>query len=423
MPDYGNDSVKSYSLTYQTSLDGTSWGAATTVEGLSAGSSQTIYLNLKADIRQKLPLYFNITISSTDGVILNINPSDNLKILNSSEANQTKTQTLQLSVSGYPSSDATRPKLNITIGDRVAKVATEIYDENGEKLTKLEGATISINRKVVGIDTDTNWVDLTTEGNELSVELNDTNSIYDSLSYELTPNDGLKTPYDGQGNGDYTIKIYLSKKTYDFNNTEIGFALHENADEPGAVTDRYTYSGNSSFVNNLFKFSIKNGEDVIFSTSDGQTGSNKSFKIEDTLTVTVELTELGKQLVYIPEENFATFFNMGNDGISEIKNLSYADGTWTFEVVVGKSRPQVNVNFAFKNIRLTFDGVVNNAYEIVADAGFSVNGNPILTGKYNVSSTNVISLIYSNNISSINLNTQYYLVGWYLQNGEVKVDF
>lgn len=414
VPDYGNDSVKSYSLTYQTSLDGTSWGAATTVKGLSAGSPKTIDLLLKAD----QTLYFKITITTADGYILNIN-NENLSV-DPTTANQTKTQTWELLVTEYPSDSNDIPKLNITIGDRVAKVATEIYDENGEKLTKLEGATISINGKVVGIDTDTNWVDLTTEGNELSVELNDTNSIYDSLSYELDPNDGLRTPYDGRGNGDYTIKIYLSKKTYDFNNTEIGFALHENADEPGAVTDRYTYSGNPSFVNNLFKFSIKNGEDVIFSTSDGQTGSNKSFKIEDTLTVTVELTELGKQLVYIPEENFATFFNMGNDGISEIKNLSYADGTWTFEVVVGKSRPQVNVNFAFKNIRLTFDGVVNETHEIVADAGFSVNGNSILTGKYNVSSTNVISLIYSDDISSINLNTQYYLLGWYLQNGDTQ---
>lgn len=414
VPDYGNDSVKSYSLTYQTSLDGTSWGAATTVKGLSAGSPKTIDLLLKAD----QTLYFKITITTADGYILNIN-NENLSV-DPTTANQTKTQTWELLVTEYPSDSKDIPKLNITIGDRVAKVATEIYDENGEKLTKLEGATISINGKVVGIDTDTNWVDLTTEGNELSVELNDTNSIYDSLSYELDPNDGLRTPYDGRGNGDYTIKIYLSKKTYDFNNTEIGFALHENADEPGAVTDRYTYSGNPSFVNNLFKFSIKNGEDVIFSTSDGQTGSNKSFKIEDTLTVTVELTELGKQLVYIPEENFATFFNMGNDGISEIKNLSYADGTWTFEVVVGKSHPQVNVNFAFKNISLTFDGVVNEAHEIVADAGFSVNGNSILTGKYNVSSTNVISLIYSDDISSINLNTQYYLLGWYLQNGDTQ---
>lgn len=413
VPDYGNDSVKSYSLTYQTSLDGTSWGAATTVEGLSAGSPKTIALLLKAD----QTLYFKITIA--DGYILNIN-NENLSV-DSTTANQTKTQTWELLVTEYPSDSNDIPKLNITIGDRVAKVATEIYDENGEKLTKLEGATISINGKVVGIDTDTNWVDLTTEGNELSVELNDTNSIYDSLSYELDPNDGLKTPYDGRGNGDYTIKIYLSKKSYDFNNTEIGFALHENADNPGAVTDRYTYSGNPSFVNNLFKFSIKNGEDVIFSTFDGETGSNNPFKIEDTLTVTVELTELGKQLVYIPEENFATFFNMGNDGISEIKNLSYADGTWTFEVVVGKSHPQVNVNFAFKNIKLTFDGVVNEAHEIVSDAGFSVNGNPELTGKYNVSSTNVISLIYSNNnISSINLNTQYYLLGWYLQNGDTQ---
>lgn len=415
VPDYGNDSVKSYNLTYQTSLNGTSWGAVTTVEGLSVSNPHTIEdLYLKAN----QTLYFKITITTADGYILNIN-NESLSV-DPTTANQTKTQTWELLVTEYPSDSNDIPKLNITIGDRVAKVATEIYDENGEKLTKLEGATISINGKVVGIDTDTNWVDLTTEGNELSVELNDTNSIYDSLSYELDPNDGLRTPYDGRGNGDYTIKIYLSKKTYDFNNTEIGFALHENADEPGAVTDRYTYSGNPSFVNNLFKFSIKNGEDVIFSTSDGQTGSNKSFKIEDTLTVTVELTELGKQLVYIPEENFATFFNMGNDGISEIKNLSYADGTWTFEVVVGKSRPQVNVNFAFKNIRLTFDGVVNETHEIVADAGFSVNGNSILTGKYNVSSTNVISLIYSDDISSINLNTQYYLLGWYLQNGDTQ---
>ena len=418
VPDYGNDSVKSYSLTYQTSLDGTSWGAATTVEDLSAGSPKTIELLLKAN----QALYFKITITTDDGYILNIN-NENLSV-DPTTANQTKTQTWEFLVTEYPSDSNDIPKLNITIGDLLAKVTTEIYDENGEKLTKLEGATISINRKVVGINTDTNWVDLTSAGNQQpSVVLNDTNSIYDSLSYELTPNDGLKTPYDGQGNGDYTIKIYLSKKSYDFNNTEIGFALHKNADNPGAVTDRYTYSGNPSFVNNLFKFSIKNGEDVIFSTFDGQTGSNNPFKIEDTLTVTVALTELGKQLVYIPEENFATFFNMGNDGISEIKNLSYADGTWTFEVVVGKSRPQVNVNFAFKNITLKFDGVVNEAHEIVADAGFSVNGNPELTGKYNVSSTNVISLIYSNNnISSINLNTQYYLLGWYLQNGEVKVD-
>lgn len=424
VPDYGNDSVKSYSLTYQTSLDGTSWGAATTVEGLSAGSSQTIYLNLKADIHQKLPLYFNITISSTDGVILNINPSDNLKILNSSEANQTKTQTLQLSVSGYPSSDATRPKLNITIGDLMARVTALVYDEDKNTISEsdLGGANIYINGDKVGIN-NPSFVGVTAAGGSLSVELkNYTNSIYNSLSYELTPNDGLKTPYDGQGNGDYTIKIYLSKKSYDFNNTEIGFALHENADNPGVVdgTNRYTYSGNPSFVNNLFKFSIKNGEDVIFSTFDGQTGSNKSFKIKDTLTVTVELTELGKQLVYIPEKNFATFFNIGNDGINEIKNLSYADGTWTFEVVVGKSHPQVNVNFAFKNIRLTFDGVVNEAHKIVADAGFSVNGNSKLTGKYNVSSTNVISLTYSNNISSINLNTQYYLLGWYLQNRDTQ---
>lgn len=428
VPDYGNDSVKSYNLTYQTSLNGTSWGAATTVEGLSVSNPHTIEdLYLKAN----QTLYFKITITTADGYILNIN-NENLSV-NPSTANPTKTQTLQLSVSGYPSSDETRPKLNITIGDQVARVTALVYDEDKNKISEsdLGGAKIYINDDGVGID-NTSFVGVTSAEGSLSVVLkNYTDSIYNSLSYKLEPDDGLKTPYDGRGGGDYTIEIYLSKKSYDFNNTEIGFALHENADNPGAVTDRYTYSGNPSFVNNLFKFSIKNGEDEIFSTikngedeifstSDGQTGSNKSFKIEDTLTVTVELTELGKQLVYIPEENFATFFNMGNDGISEIKNLSYADGKWTFEVVVGKSHPQVNVNFAFKNIRLTFDGVVNEAHKIVADAGFSVNGNPELTGKYNVSSTNVISLIYSDDISSINLNTQYYLLGWYLQNGDTQ---
>lgn len=418
VPDYGNDSVKSYSLTYQTSLDGTSWGAATTVKGLSAGSPKTIDLLLKAD----QTLYFKITITTADGYILNIN-NENLSV-DPTTANQTKTQTWELLVTEYPSDSNDIPKLNITIGDQVARVTALVYDEDKNKISEsdLGGAKIYINDDGVGID-NTSFVGVTSAEGSLSVVLkNYTDSIYNSLSYKLEPDDGLRTPYDGRGNGDYTIKIYLSKKTYDFNNTEIGFALHENADEPGAVTDRYTYSGNPSFVNNLFKFSIKNGEDVIFSTFDGQTGSNNPFKIKDTLTVTVELTELGKQLVYIPEKNFATFFNMGNDGISEIKNLSYADGTWTFEVVVGKSHPQVNVNFAFKNIKLTFDGVVNEAHKIVADAGFSVNGNPELTGKYNVSSTNVISLIYSDDISSINLNTQYYLLGWYLQNGEVKVD-
>lgn len=419
--DYGNDSVKSYSLTYQTSLDGTSWGAATTVEDLSAGSPKTIDLLLKAN----QALYFKITITTDDGYILNIN-NENLSV-DPTTANQTKTQTWELLVREYPSDSNDIPKLNITIGDLVAKVATEIYDEDGVKITNLEGATISINRKEVGINTETNWVDLTTEGNELSVELNGTNSIYDSLSYELTPNDGLKTPYDGQGNGDYTIKIYLSKKSYDFNNTEIGFALHTDADNPGVVdgTNRYTYSGNPSFVNNLFKFSIKNGKDLIFSTFDGETGSNNPFKIEDTLTVTVKLTDIGKQIVYIPEEDSldTDSFVTPHDSSCTISTKSYNNGTWTFDIVVGKVQPKVNVNFAFKNITLTFDGVVSDSHDPVKDAGFSVNGNSTLTGKYHVDATNnnEVSLNFTNdNITSINLNTQYYLLGWYLQNGDTQ---
>lgn len=402
---------------------------------VKSGQTQTINIDLKLGQIQ----YFKIEIISPSSVyILNLNPSDNLSVTDTNqqpvEANMGTSQELNLKMSTFPTGAGNAPSLEIVVGEKLAQVKTEVYeDEAGRPGQQVDGtklnADILLNNKKLNINSDDNWIGVPT--NEIALKFtNYENSDYGSIGevslYEGSVAENNKvnnitTPYDGT-NGFYILVITLKEKSYKLDSGDIGFALHEDITNLQGGT-RYTLGGNPSFVEKLFDYSVKNGTDVIFSTFDGETGSNKSFKIEDTLTVTVELTELGKQLVYIPEENFATFFNMGNDGISEIKNLSYADGEWTFDIVVGKVQPQVNVNFAFKNIRLTFDGVVNNAYEIVADAGFSVNGNSKLTGKYHVDATNnnKVSLNFTNdNITSINLNTQYYLLRWYLQNGDTQ---
>lgn len=401
---------------------------------IQSGQTQTINIDLKLGQIQ----YFKIEIISPSSVfILNLNPNNNLSVTDTNqqpvEANMGTSQELNLKMLAFPTGAGNAPSLEIIIGKKLAQVKTEVYDEDGTKIEELEGATISINGEEQVAINDTSFVPITSAADEeASIVFTDINSIYGSISREIipaagTPNDELKTPYDGT-KGIYTVKITLYKKSYKLTNEDIGFARHEDITNLQGGT-RYTLGGNPSFVEKLFDYSVKNGTDVIFSTFDGQTGSNNPFKIEDTLTVTVALTELGKQLVYIPEENFATFLETVNDEISEIKNLSHADDTWTFDIVVGKVRPQVNVNFAFKNITLKFDGVVDDSHGTVKDEEFSVNGKLTLTltGKYQFNETNnEISLKDLNDITqdlddiTINLNTQYYLLGWYLQNGDTQ---
>ena len=404
---------------------------------VKSGQTQTINIDLKLGQIQ----YFKIEIISPSSVyILNLNPSDNLSVTDTNqqpvEANMGTSQELNLKMSTFPTGAGNAPSLEIVVGEKLAQVKTEVYkDEAGRPGQQVDGtklnADILLGNKKLNINSADNWIGVPT--NEIALEFtNYENSDYGSIG-EVSLYEGsvaednkvnnITTPYDGT-NGFYILVITLKEKSYTLTNTDIGFALHEDITNLQGGT-RYTLGGNPSFVEKLFDYSVKNGTEEIF---DGENFTNKPFKIGDTLTVTVALTELGKQIVYIPDtDSFVTPHNSSCTIPDQDKN--YNNGTWTFDIVVGKVQPKVNVNFAFKNITLTFDGVVNDSHGTVKDEEFSVNGELTLTltGKYHFNETNnEISLKDLNDITqdlddiTINLNTQYYLLGWYLQNGDTQ---
>ena len=425
--DNEDDTFKITYWTSNSSSDSNAPAGAQTVEILQSGGSYTAseFIKLKAKKGEDPSLYLYVMIDEgSGGEILNAKATGfNLTTSGEGQTGKQTGKTYGLYRTEFPGKDD-KCSLEIVVGKKLAKVKTEVYDEAGQQVdgTKLN-ADILLNDKKLNINSADNWIGVPTNGIELEFK-NYENSDYGSINtfvlYEGSVAEDNKvnnitTPYD-ETNGFYILVITLKEKSYTLGNEDIGFALHEDINNLQGGT-RYTLGGNPSFVEKLFDYSVKNGAKVIF---DGKNFTDDSFKIGDTLTVTVKLTDIGKQIVYIPDtDSFVT----PHDSSCTISYKNYNNGTWTFDIVVGKVQPKVNVNFAFKNISLTFDGVVNEAYEIVADAGFSVNGNSILTGKYHVDATNnnKVSLNFTNdNITSINLNTQYYLLRWYLQNGDTQ---
>lgn len=425
--DNEDDTFKITYWTSNSSSDSNAPAGAQTVEILQSGGSYTAseFIKLKAKKGEDPSLYLYVMIDEgSGGEILNAKATGfNLTTSGEGQTGKQTGKTYGLYRTEFPGKDD-KCSLEIVVGKKLAKVKTEVYDEAGQQVdgTKLN-ADILLNDKKLNINSADNWIGVPTNGIELEFK-NYENSDYGSINtfvlYEGSVAEDNKvnnitTPYD-ETNGFYILVITLKEKSYTLTSEDIGFALHEDINNLQGGT-RYTLGGNPSFVEKLFDYSVKNGAKVIF---DGKNFTDDSFKIGDTLTVTVKLTDIGKQIVYIPDtDSFVT----PHDSSCTISYKNYNNGTWTFDIVVGKVQPKVNVNFAFKNISLTFDGVVNEAYEIVADAGFSVNGNSILTGKYHVDATNnnKVSLNFTNdNITSINLNTQYYLLRWYLQNGDTQ---
>lgn len=368
--------------------------------------------NISFKVRVGQDMYLKL---STGAYILNISASNINGTIGEAKGKQEQT------IGPYHIAEKTGNDCTfmITIGQLSAKVRTYLYDEDDTTLSNaiaLDSGSISINGTEVGIESDS-FVGINLANESIQVSLgNNEQSIYGDIAEVqiceengVAINDsGLYNPYTGEAenpaNGFYIIKIRLERKIHTFSNEDIRF---KDGDSDA------TYTLGSDFVSTFFGVSVNvDGTSIEAGTEYGY---------GETLSISITLTGAGKSMIYLPESGLTSFFN-NETGSLDMGTLSqsYSNGSWAIEIQTSLVKPQIVVTFYFKQITINFDGALDTSYQTIelADNDYSPSITS-LTGKYQFNDGDTSNTTLSTTDFFIDLSTKYYLVSWYLQNGEL----
>lgn len=208
--------------------------------------------------------------------------------------------------------------------------------------------------------------------------------------------------YDGTDNSVINIIVKFQRRSYNLN---IKFEISDNDN----IVDAHSV---------LYNFMV-NGEknNPIISIESGYT-----YKIE------INLTQAGKGILYGVNALSSTIVDEdANDSAgyqrSSMKIITeeskVSEGKWVFEVKMGTFNSTATFHFNFKKLTIN----VNQLY--LGNSNGEVNGRLIdLSALQNITGSATFSYDKTNkavkisgNLGSINIDSQYYLLGWYLKGG------
>lgn len=156
------------------------------------------------------------------------------------------------------------------------------------------------------------------------------------------------------------------------------------------------------------------------------TGVDASNKLPgDTVTIKLTLTNLGKQILFFNYEHGAVLgtSNSTSDGyvIGTISSGSANGGQteFTYTLTFGTFDETVIFDFNFKKVNIALNSlqVFNNGTATGAPISMGEKAQTVAT-KFAYDATNGASIV-DQGFSSISIHSQYYLLGWYLVNGQV----
>ena len=220
------------------------------------------------------------------------------------------------------------------------------------------------------------WVSkIEVDSNEKGVEITEGKTSCDS---DNSP--WLTDPYEsGQENVNHTIKVYLKKKTYNLN---------------------YVFTINGIAITEYQK------EKLFDSVPASKTELNWGTINSDTYT----LNNIGKGVI---KEKSTTLTS------GETKDGFLASSINGSSVTMGTYDTTVTVDFEYKSIDVIVDSSVSESYTAISGA---VTGQAETTVTFNCDTTDGTISVSPTTFSSISISTKYYLIGWYLDNGQVVVE-
>ena len=237
---------------------------------------------------------------------------------------------------------------------------------------------------------------------------------YGKYTYILSNGLILTEAYSNTKEANYIVKIYLKEREHSFNDAKVTFRADG--------SDLYRELGLSSAnFSDLFELSISNTKNSSYNGFD--------YKNNDNISLTITLTEMARKIFYINTNKFITIDESAyavytgggyqSANANEINVQDNGEGEYIITFIAGT----FDFNFIFNLTYKTITGSVVGAKDIdgndVVDNGIALNKyNFELKYNYNTEK-NTYSLTAERDFKNISIFQKYYLLGWYLVNGEV----
>lgn len=243
-----------------------------------------------------------------------------------------------------------------------------------------------------------------------------------NFSYTISSNQRyLLNAYANEG-VNYIVKIYLKEREHSFDDAKVTFR----ADGSDLYSDLGLSSANFS---DLFKLSISNTTNSSYNGFDYKNG--------DEISLTITLTDKARRIFYIDTNNFIDIdesaYDVYTGGGDQSNNEGYqlasrpnvqdnGEGVYTITFTAGTFDFDFIFDLTYKTIKGSVLGAKDSDKNDVNDSRIEENPrNFELKYSYNTAD-NTYSLTAVNDFPNISIFQKYYLLGWYLVNGEVVLE-
>lgn len=271
-----------------------------------------------------------------------------------------------------------------------------VINGSNKYLNNSDGYFVSMNT-IDKINVSNNGFYYATQAKVKNLKTNAIETLYltDNTSTSDWTGNAFLTIYDGSGvNYDVTISYVL--RDYD-------------------VTYEYYFDGvKQTNIANLMTVSSKIGGENVWSTS--------TLEPSTVIDISIALSNLGKGILYVPTlaVELVQDVDPSNAGYeaSTITKRTPANGVFGYQLNLGTYDTVVKFYFEFREVRFNL-----NKLQVLSSDGTSIE---VATGIIPISTYLAFEYNFitdktnlSGRLGGISIHSQYYLLGWYLKNGEV----
>lgn len=306
--------------------------------------------------------------------------------------------------------------LAVRLGYLKSRVAISSVDTEGNVLdienTYCEGLSTVINDGSAYLNNSGFFVIMNTQDKIITtnngyyyatqIEVSNANQTQ-TTTYDLTDNSTQSSWQDGRcfvdiynGTGvNHHIKVTFAKRHYDVN------------------YEYYFAEQKQTAVSNLFGVTSK--------IENAEVSSLLSLNPESIINIEISLKPLGKGILYIPTLSVEITQEV-KEGVvgyktSSITKLASENGVFGYDLNLGTYNTTVKFYFEFREVEFSINKiqVLNGDSSVELATGIKAIC-PVLTFSYDFSAQ---TPKLTGDIGNISIHSQYYLLGWYLKNGQV----
>ncbi len=209
--------------------------------------------------------------------------------------------------------------------------------------------------------------------------------------------------------------------------------IYDSEDPSSIIKIRVKYRRQQYSINTEVKvknpsqtdYTILNGHNDLYNiTIDGTSGESKNDLNNGVVyNVVIQLTERGKAILYDPLGSLGVEVTSGSDTDGFVSSKVETDassnpdtGKWAFKVTLGTYNTKLTLHFTYKSVNLQINQLYVDDNEDGLD-GALIDFAPVASTTFTFAyADGNISL--NGSLSNIQIDSQYYLLDWYLKNGE-----